>query len=148
MAAEVGHLDLAYDYLGEAARLDLDDLEGNTGDGIHIASVAGTWLAAVCGLGGLRDHGGRLTFAPRLPGPITHLMFRLGYRGRGVQVDVDQDNVTYTLLYGEALEFGHHGDQVTVKPDEPLVVAIPKIKRRRPPRQPRGRAPVRRQPLR
>jgi alpha,alpha-trehalose phosphorylase len=75
-------------------------------------------------------------------------MFRLGYRGRGVQVDVDQDNVTYTLLYGEALEFGHHGDQVTVKPDEPLVVAIPKIKRRRPPRQPRGRAPVRRQPLR
>ncbi len=148
MAAEVGHLDLAYDYLGEAARLDLDDLEGNTGDGIHIASVAGTWIAAVGGLGGLRDHGGHLTFAPRLPGPITHLMFRLGYRRCGLQVDVDQENATYTLLYGEPLEFGHHGDQVTLGPDDPLVLAIPRIKPREPPRQPRGRAPVRRRPRR
>ena len=47
MAAEVGHLDLAYDYFAEAALMDLDDLEHNTRDGIHIASVAGTWIAAV-----------------------------------------------------------------------------------------------------
>ena len=46
MAAEVGHLDLAYDYLGEAALMDLDDLEHNTRDGLHIASLAGAWLGA------------------------------------------------------------------------------------------------------
>ena len=61
MAAEVGHLDLAYDYFAEAALMDLDDLEHNTRDGIHIASVAGTWIAAVAGFGGMRDHGGELT---------------------------------------------------------------------------------------
>src|ERR1022692_4413139 len=77
MAAEVGHLELAYDYFAEAAMMDLGDLEHNTRDGIHIASVAGTWIAAVAGFGGMRDYGGRLTFAPRLPGGLTRLKFRL-----------------------------------------------------------------------
>ena len=50
VAAEVGHLELAYDYFGEAALMDLDDLEHNTRDGLHMASLAGSWLAAVAGL--------------------------------------------------------------------------------------------------
>jgi len=45
MAAEVGYLELAHDYLAEAALMDLDDLEHNTRDGLHIASLAGTWIA-------------------------------------------------------------------------------------------------------
>src|SRR5205823_8366852 len=67
LAAEVGHLELAYDYLAEAALMDLDDLEHNTRDGLHIASLAGAWVGAVAGLGGMRDHGGVLQFTPRLP---------------------------------------------------------------------------------
>ena len=58
MAAEVGQLGLAYDYLGEAALIDLDDLEHNTRDGVHIASLAGTWIALVAGFGGLRYRDG------------------------------------------------------------------------------------------
>ena len=58
MAAEVGHLDLAFDYLGEAALMDLRDLENNTRDGVHIASLAGAWVALVSGFGGLRHQGG------------------------------------------------------------------------------------------
>ena len=57
MAAEVGHLDLAFDYLGEAALMDLRDLENNTRDGVHIASLAGAWVALVSGFGGLRHRG-------------------------------------------------------------------------------------------
>jgi alpha,alpha-trehalose phosphorylase len=60
IAAEVGHLELAYDF-GEAA---LVDLGRNTRDAVHIASLAGAWLAAVAGFGGMRDHDGNLTFAP------------------------------------------------------------------------------------
>ena len=67
IAAEIGHLDLAYDYLGEAALMDLRDLEHNTRDGVHIASLAGTWVALVSGFGGLRDADGTFSFAPRLP---------------------------------------------------------------------------------
>ena len=67
MAAEVGHLDLAYDYLGEAALMDLGDLEHNTRDGLHIASLAGAWIALVAGLGRHARTRRRLGFAPRLP---------------------------------------------------------------------------------
>ena len=91
VAAEVGHLDLAYDYFAEAALMDLDDLEHNTRDGIHIASVAGTWIAAVAGFGGMRDHGGELSFSPRLPGALTRLRFRLMFRGRSLLVDVSHE---------------------------------------------------------
>src|SRR5262249_27782729 len=77
VAAEVGHLALAYDYLVEAALIDLRDLANNTHDGLHIASLAGTWLALVAGFGGMRDHDGELTFAPRLPEPITSMAFGL-----------------------------------------------------------------------
>ena len=64
LAAEVGHLELAYDYLGEAALIDLEDLQHNTRDGLHIASLAGAWIGTVAGFGGLRDHDGQLA-SPR-----------------------------------------------------------------------------------
>ena len=67
LAAEVGYLELAHSYVREAAFMDLEDLEHNTRDGLHIASLAGAWLGMVCGFGGLRDHDGQLAFAPRLP---------------------------------------------------------------------------------
>src|SRR5438094_915972 len=57
IAAEVGHLQLAHDYLGEAALMDIADLEHNVRDGVHMGSLAGAWLAAVHGLGGMRHHG-------------------------------------------------------------------------------------------
>ena len=68
VAAEVGHLELAYDYFGEAALMDLGDLMDNTRDGLHIASLAGSWIAAVAGFGGMRDHGGELTLPPAAAG--------------------------------------------------------------------------------
>src|SRR5213076_3123170 len=58
IAAEVGHLDLAYDYFGEAALMDLHDLEHNTRDGLHIASLAGACMAPIGAFGGARDYGG------------------------------------------------------------------------------------------
>ena len=66
VAAEVGQLELAYEYFRETALVDLHDLTGTTAEGVHLASLAGTWLAAVGGFGGLRDYGEPLAFAPRL----------------------------------------------------------------------------------
>ena len=78
-------------YLRESALMDLDDLQHNTRNGLHIASLAGTWFGLVAGLGGLRDHGGQLSFAPRLPPPLTRLTFRLGFRQRRLMVDITRD---------------------------------------------------------
>jgi alpha,alpha-trehalose phosphorylase len=71
VAAEVGHTQLAYDYFRETAFVDLLDLAGNTSDGLHIAALSGTLLVVAAGFGGMRDHGATLTFAPRLPAPLS-----------------------------------------------------------------------------
>ncbi|HEY5190153.1 MAG TPA: glycoside hydrolase family 65 protein, partial [Solirubrobacteraceae bacterium] len=144
IAAEVGHLDLAYDYFAEAALMDLGDLEHNTADGIHIASVAGTWIAAVAGFGGLRDHGGQLSFAPRLPGPLTRLRFRIMIRASSLLVEVDHEQASYSLLDGPPVTLSHHGEELEVDGDGPVSCPIPALVARPAPRQPPGREPTRR----
>jgi alpha,alpha-trehalose phosphorylase len=147
IAAEVGHLELAYDYLSEAALIDLDDLQHNSRDGLHIASLAGTWIGAVAGFGGMRDHGGNLSFNPRLPQALTRLAFRLAFRGRRLLVEVGHDRATYSLLEGSSLEIVHHGRKATVEAERPLRRSIPSPPARETPSQPPGRAPQRRLPL-
>jgi alpha,alpha-trehalose phosphorylase len=145
VAAEVGHLELAWAYLCEASLVDLRDLQGNSRDGVHIASLAGAWSAAVAGLGGMRDHGGRLTFAPRLPAALTGLTFGLEFRGRRLRVEARPGEATYTLLRGEPLALAHHGEPLTVALDAPVTLAIPPRPERPAPRQPPGREPLRRE---
>ena len=147
IAAEVGHLELAYDYFGEAALMDLDDLEHNTRDGLHIASLAGAWIAAVAGFGGMRDHEGRLTLSPRLPEALTRLVFSFRHQNRRVRVEIDHRQAVYTLAEGEPLELIHHGDTITIATDAPVTVPIPPGPARgEPPKQPPGRAPARADP--
>jgi alpha,alpha-trehalose phosphorylase len=148
VAAEVGHLELAYDYFGEAALLDLGDIHHNTKDGVHLASLAGAWIAAVAGFGGMRDHRGSLSFVPRLPEALARLAFRVCFNGRLIKVEVDRNSARYTLLEGSALEITHHGSAVTIPPDEPVSRPIPGSKARDAPGQPPGRAPARRRPPR
>jgi len=146
IAAEVGQLELAYDYFGEAALMDLADLEHNVRDGLHIASLAGAWIAAVAGFGGMRDHGGELRFAPRLPERLTRLAFRLRWRGSRLRVEVSDSGVTYSLLDGPPVQIHHFREPVTVG-EEPL--SFPPGPAPAPgerPAQPPGRAPARRAP--
>jgi alpha,alpha-trehalose phosphorylase len=144
IAAEVGHLELAYDYLGEAALMDLHDLEHNTRDGVHIASLAGAWIAAVAGFGGMRDHDGKLSFAPRLPPSLERLSFRMLFRGRRLKVDVGRAEAVYTMLDGPPLQTAHHGEPLEISSESPASRAIPPVVPRPAPRQPPGRAPDRR----
>jgi alpha,alpha-trehalose phosphorylase len=140
IAAEVGQLDLAHDYLAEAALMDLRDVEHNTSDGVHMASLAGAWIALVAGFGGMRAGGGALAFSPRLPGGITELTFRLRYRGRKLRVTVTAEHAKYELLDGEPLSVTHHGKEFklgkkAVQHDISPVQPGPR------PEQPPGRAP-------
>ncbi|MFC9927667.1 glycoside hydrolase family 65 protein [Streptomyces sp. NPDC127190] len=141
VAARTGHLDLAYDYTAEAALMDLQDLEHNTRDGLHIASLAGTWMALVAGFGGLRRAGERLRFAPRLPERLHRLAFTVQFRGRRLRVDIGADKTVYTLLDGPPLTLRHHDEPVTVSCGGPAVRAVPPAVRRPAPEQPPHRAP-------
>jgi alpha,alpha-trehalose phosphorylase len=144
IAAEVGQLELAYDYLAEAALMDLRDVEHNTSDGVHMASLAGAWIALVAGFGGMRaGSGDTLAFSPRLPGGITELTFRLRYRGRKLKVSINSERARYELIEGEPLPLIHHGKQFKLgaKFSEH---EIPSIKAGPRPEQPAGRAPYNR----
>jgi alpha,alpha-trehalose phosphorylase len=145
IAAETGHLELAHDYFAEAALIDLNDLANDTRNGLHIATLAGAWIAVVAGFGGMRDHDGALTFAPRLPERLPRVAFRLIYRRRCLEVIIDHERASYRLLYGEPLEVTHHGKLITLTTVKPVTYPIPPTPLRKAPRQPPGRAPVRRQ---
>jgi alpha,alpha-trehalose phosphorylase len=146
IAAEVGHLDLAYDYLGEAALMDLHDLENNTRDGVHIASLAGAWLALVAGFGGLRHEDGQVAFSPRLPEGLARIAFNLLIKGRHMHVEVTRGVASYVLTDGDPLTITHHGDAITVTTGKTQERPIPAIVPRARPPQPPGREPIRRRP--
>jgi alpha,alpha-trehalose phosphorylase len=146
IAAEVGHLDLAHDYLGEAALMDLHDLEHNTRDGVHIASLAGTWIALVAGFGGLRYRSGTLAFAPRLPEGLTRLAFTIMFRGQKVHAEITRTTTKYSLADGEPIEIVHDGEKLTLAADKPLTRPMAAIPPRPRPSQPAGREPMRRRP--
>ncbi len=121
IASEVGYADAAYDYFLDAVGVDLLDSHGNTADGIHIASCGGTWLALVAGFGGLRDADGEVHLAPRLPAEWTRLRFRVQVRGQVIEVDMAPGETTYSLVEGRGLLIWHHGEELRLKPGEPVV---------------------------
>jgi alpha,alpha-trehalose phosphorylase len=126
LAAEVGHLDLAHRYACEAATVDLLDLHHNSRDGLHMASLAGAWIAVVAGFGGLRDHDGVPAFDPALPEGIDRLRFAVRWHGRKLRVTVTSTHATYELHDDDPgpLALRHAGTPVEVSPDRPLTVAL------------------------
>ncbi|MET8289752.1 glycoside hydrolase family 65 protein [Streptomyces sp. NPDC051643] len=141
MAAEVCHERLAYDYVVEAALMDLDDLENNTRDGLHIASLAGTWMALVCGFGGMRHNGDTLSFMPRLPEKLSRLTFHMGIWGRRLRVEIKTGIATYTLLAGSTMTVRHHDEALTLTVGSPVSRPVPGSALRPAPEQPQGRRP-------
>lgn len=144
MCAEVGHLELAHDYTKEAALIDLRDLHANTRDGLHMASLAGAWIALVAGFGGLRDDDDVLALDPALPREITRLVFGLKWRNFRLRTEIRPDAVTYLLRDGPDghLTIRHAGRPLRLSTRHPTTVAL---QARRPtmprPQQPPGREP-------
>ncbi len=146
MAAETGHLDLAYDYLCESAQMDFADLENNVRDGVHLAALANSWTAVVMGFGGMRASEGRLTFAPRLPEMLAGIRFRVQWRGRSLQVEIGGGVATYTMEKDgevtEDLQLRHHGAEFVLTVDEAMTFDLPPLPHPAPIAQPPGRAPL------
>jgi alpha,alpha-trehalose phosphorylase len=145
IAAEVGQLQLAYDYLGEAALIDLHDLHHNVQDGVHMASLAGAWTALVAGFGGMRLQNGSLSFAPRLTETLERLAFHILFRGSRLRIEVKAQEATYSLLDGSPLKVFHHGEEISLSMEGVVTRPIPEIHAGLRPSQPPGRAPMARE---
>jgi alpha,alpha-trehalose phosphorylase len=106
-----------------------------------MASLAGAWLGVVAGAGGMRDHDGRVAFAPRLVAPLKRVAFRLLVRGVRLQVEVAPDHASYQAVDGGELEIEHYGEALALGAGGAVERAIPPAPRRETPTQPAGREP-------
>ena len=122
VAAEIGYDDVAVKYLRYAVLMDLADVGGNVRDGVHIASIGGTWMAIVYGLAGMRDYGGSLSFNPR--SFVKKLRFRLAVRGRQLEVDVADGSVTYLLRKGDGLTIRHRDEELHLSEGKPVTRSL------------------------
>lgn len=111
LAAELGKEAKAVEMSGRTARLDLDNYNNDTEDGLHITSMTGSWLAIVQGFAQMKTWDGKLSFAPFLPSDWTGYTFHINYRGRLLKIEV-AENVTVSLLSGEALNLEVYGQTV------------------------------------
>lgn len=143
VCARAQHPDLAHRYLRESALTDLRDLHGDARNGLHLASIGGSWLALVSGLGGLREDHEVLEVAPLLPRALTRLRYRLTWRGRLLQVETTRNGTTLTLLRGtEPVDVLVDGAPRTVRPGRPVTAPLREAAPLLPePTQPVGRAP-------
>ncbi|MEY8513851.1 glycoside hydrolase family 65 protein [Lactococcus taiwanensis] len=111
LAAELGFADKAVEMYERTARLDLDDYNNDTEDGLHITSMTGSWLAIVHGFAQMKTWNGKLSFAPFLPEVWTGYAFHINYRGRLLKISVGE-KVELELLKGKALKLDVYGKTI------------------------------------
>ncbi|MFS0674297.1 glycoside hydrolase family 65 protein [Ornithinibacillus sp. 179-J 7C1 HS] len=124
MAARIGYLEKAYNYFLETARLDLDNLHGNTKDGLHMANMGGTWMAIVAGFAGLRLKESGLHFRPRLPKQWEGFAFHIRYRGRLLLVTKTHKEFRVELLSGEPISLYIWKEHYTLTKNQPVVLTV------------------------
>lgn len=103
LAADLHKEDKAFEMYSRTARLDLDNYNNDTNDGLHITSMTGSWLAIVQGFAGMRVIDDELQFAPFLPKEWTGYKFRINFRGRLLSISVSQEGTQIDLLKGDDL---------------------------------------------
>lgn len=104
-ASGYGNREAAYRLYKRAARLDLDDMNCDTEDGLHITSMAGSWLAIVNGFAGMQYHEGYLSFEPCCPRQWEGVTFRMNYRGRILSISFDTWRFSLRVVQGEDISF-------------------------------------------
>lgn len=85
------------------ARLDLDNYNNDTEDGLHITSMTGSWLAIVQGFAGMRVSDHELSFKPFLPEKWENYRFHINFRGRLLLITVTTAGTDVKLIKGEPL---------------------------------------------
>ncbi len=123
LAAELGKMEEAVRFFGYATRLDLDNYNRNTREGLHITSIALAWVNIVYGFAGLRSDAETLRFAPRLPDRWRELAFSVVYRGRVIRLRMTPEGTAFSLAEGQPLNVEVCGQPVLLDAEERLIPA-------------------------
>lgn len=110
LASRLGKMDKAYEMYLRTARLDLDDYNNDTEDGLHITSMAGSWMSVVRGFAGMTVRDGMLILSPVLPPTWTGLQFNIRFRERVLLVDITTKGCEITRKSGDPLNIKVHNE--------------------------------------
>ncbi len=124
LASRLGYRDKAYELYLRTARLDLDDYNNDTEDGLHITSMAGTWMSVVKGFGGLSIQDGKLSLSPYTPEHWKSYSFKIRFRNNLLRVAVSKDSIAVENLSDHAAEILVHGKTQRMGKRDVLVVPI------------------------
>ena len=102
-AAKLGRMDQAYTFYLRTSRLDLDDYNKEVEEGLHITSMAGTWMSIVEGFGGMRVKNDVLSFTPQIPKQWNAYSFKVNFRGQIIKVSVSHNDTKFELEGTEEL---------------------------------------------
>jgi maltose phosphorylase len=116
-AAKLGRMDQAYTFYLRTSRLDLDDYNHEVHEGLHITSMAGTWMSIVEGFGGMRVRDNHLTFEPRIPKQWEGYSFKVNFRNQILKVNVGQGQTHFELEGDHDLEIIVNGKPISISPN-------------------------------
>jgi maltose phosphorylase len=114
LACLIGDYPKALEMYLRTSRLDLDDYNNDTEDGLHITSMAGTWMSVIKGFGGMRVRDGKVHFSPYLPDGWTSMAFKVRFRGASLEIKVTKDTIMVENESAEAVEVLIYGKAYAV----------------------------------
>ncbi len=121
-AAKLGRMEQAYQFYLRTSRLDLDDYNCEVEEGLHITSMAGTWMSIVEGFGGMRIKENTLSFNPKIPQQWEGYSFKVNFRNQIIKVNITQTDTSFEIDGDSELNILVNGKQVTVSPDSLMTV--------------------------
>ncbi len=124
LAAQLQKHEEAYRFFGFATRMDLDNYNRNTAEGLHTTSIAAAWMNIVYGFGGMRSDKKGLAFAPSIPEAWNGFSFRIHYGKDVIQVEVTKEEAIFYTLQGTEIEISVYGQPVTLG-GERVTITIP-----------------------
>ncbi len=115
-AAKLGRMDQAYTFYLRTSRLDLDDYNKEVEEGLHITSMAGTWMSIVEGFGGMRVWNDQLQFTPQIPKQWDSYSFKVNFRNQIITITVSGNEASFQITGNQEL---------VIKVNENLVTLVP-----------------------
>lgn len=116
-AAKLDRIEQAYEFYLRTSRLDLDDYNHEVHEGLHITSMAGTWMSIVEGFGGMRVKEGMLSFAPKIPKQWNAYSFKINFRNQILRVHVSQSKTSFDTDGAESMNILVNDEPLVVKPN-------------------------------
>jgi maltose phosphorylase len=123
LASELGRHEAAFDFFRFATRIDLDNYNRNTGEGIHTTSIAAAWMNIVYGFGGMRSDGELLSFNPSIPAHWNGYTFQVCYRASMIRVEVYPSEAILRVVSGSPVRIRIRGQEIELA-GQPISVAM------------------------